>query len=44
MSTTGDLAAGIIFAGTLILALALVHKPLGDYMAGVLMSKRHLAV
>ena len=36
--------AGIIFAGTLILALALVYKPLGDYMARVLMGKRHLAV
>ena len=41
MSTTW---AGIIFAGTLILALALVYKPLGDYMARVLMGKRHLAV
>jgi K+-transporting ATPase A subunit len=36
--------AGIIFAGTLVIALALVHKPLGDYMARVLMGKRHLAV
>ena len=36
--------AGVIFVGTLILALALVHKPLGDYLARVLMSKRHLAV
>ena len=35
--------AGVIFVGTLIIALALVHKPLGDYMARVLMSKRHLA-
>jgi len=41
MSTTW---AGVIFVGTLILALALVHKPLGDYMARVLMGKRHLAV
>jgi K+-transporting ATPase ATPase A chain len=41
MSTTW---AGIIFACTLILALALVYKPLGDYMARVLMGKRHLAV
>jgi K+-transporting ATPase ATPase A chain len=41
MSTTW---AGIIFVGTLIVALALVHKPLGDYMARVLMGKRHLAV
>ncbi|HKF33575.1 MAG TPA: potassium-transporting ATPase subunit KdpA, partial [Jatrophihabitantaceae bacterium] len=36
--------AGIIFAGTLVIALALVHKPLGDYMARVLMGKRHLVV
>ena len=36
--------AGVIFVGTLILAVALVHKPLGDYLARVLMSKRHLAV
>jgi len=35
--------AGIVFVGTLIAALALVHKPLGDYMARVLMGKRHLA-
>jgi K+-transporting ATPase ATPase A chain len=41
MSTTW---AGIIFAGTLVIALALVHKPLGDYMARVLTGKRHLAV
>ena len=36
--------AGIIFLGTLILALVLVHKPLGDYMARVLTGKRHLRV
>jgi K+-transporting ATPase ATPase A chain len=36
--------AGIVFVATLIAALALVHKPLGDYMARVLMGKRHLAV
>ena len=41
MSSTG---AGIIFAATLIAALVLVHKPLGDYMARVLTGKRHLAV
>jgi K+-transporting ATPase ATPase A chain len=35
--------AGIVFVATLIAALALVHKPLGDYMARVLMGKRHLA-
>ncbi len=40
----GTTWAGIVFAGTLVLALALVHKPLGDYMARVLMGKRHLAV
>lgn len=36
--------AGIIFLATLIVALALVHKPLGDYMARVLMGKKHLAL
>jgi K+-transporting ATPase ATPase A chain len=41
MSTTW---AGVIFVGTLILALGLVHRPLGDYMARVLTGKRHLAV
>jgi potassium-transporting ATPase potassium-binding subunit len=42
----GTTWAGIVFAGTLVLVLvlALVHKPLGDYMARVLMGKRHLAV
>ena len=34
-----DLQAGLGFAGTLVLALALVHKPLGDYMARVLTSR-----
>ena len=41
MSTTW---AGVIFVGSLIAALALVHKPLGDYMARVLTGERHLAV
>ncbi|MCW2648878.1 MAG: potassium-transporting ATPase potassium-binding subunit [Pseudonocardiales bacterium] len=36
--------AGIVFLGTLILALVLVHKPLGDYMARVLTGTRHLRV
>jgi len=36
--------AVVLFAGSLILALALVHKPLGDYIAQVLASPRHLAV
>ncbi len=39
-----DTWAGIIFLGTLVVALALVHRPLGDYMARVLTGKRHLAV
>jgi K+-transporting ATPase ATPase A chain len=39
-----DTWAGIIFLATLIAALALVHKPLGDYMARVLQSEKHLAV
>jgi K+-transporting ATPase ATPase A chain len=41
MSTTW---AGVFFVASLILALALVHKPLGDYMARVLTGKRHLAI
>ena len=39
-----DAWAGVIFLATLVLALALVHRPLGDYMARMLTSKRHLAV
>ncbi len=39
-----DTWLGVIFILTLIAALALVHKPLGDYMARVLESKKHLAV
>jgi K+-transporting ATPase ATPase A chain len=38
-----DTAAGILFVVTLVAALALVHRPLGDYMARVLTTKRHLA-
>ncbi|WP_067574685.1 potassium-transporting ATPase subunit KdpA [Nocardia acidivorans] len=38
MSTT---TAGIVFAATLILALALVHVPLGDYMYRVYSSEKH---
>ncbi len=37
-----DTWAAIIFLATLIAALALVHKPLGDYMARVLTGKKHL--
>jgi len=36
--------AGVIFLGTLILALVLVHKPLGDYMARVMTGRKHYAV
>ncbi|SOD74363.1 K+-transporting ATPase ATPase A chain [Jatrophihabitans sp. GAS493] len=36
-----DTTAGLIFLGSLILALALAHRPLGDYMARVLTSTRH---
>ncbi|MDP9094255.1 MAG: potassium-transporting ATPase subunit KdpA [Actinomycetota bacterium] len=36
--------AGIIFLVTLIAALVVVHKPLGDYMARVLTTKKHLRV
>ncbi|MGZ4549096.1 MAG: potassium-transporting ATPase subunit KdpA [Blastococcus sp.] len=39
-----DTWAGILVLATLIAALALVHKPLGDYMARVLTGTRHLAV
>ena len=39
-----DVGAGILFLVSLIAALALVHKPLGDYMARMLESKRHLRV
>jgi K+-transporting ATPase ATPase A chain len=38
-----DTWTGILFAGTLVLALVLVHKPLGDYMARVLTGTRHAA-
>ncbi len=39
-----DNLAGVIFVGTLIIALVLVHKPFGDYMARVVTSRKHLAV
>jgi K+-transporting ATPase ATPase A chain len=39
-----DTWAGIIFLGTLIAAIALVYKPLGDYIARVVGSTKHLAV
>jgi len=39
-----DTWSGILFAGSLIAALALVHKPLGDYLAHVLTGSRHLTL
>src|SRR5262252_576485 len=41
MSTT---TAGIVFALSLLLALAMVHVPLGDYMYRVYTGSRHLRV
>ncbi|TDC91246.1 potassium-transporting ATPase subunit KdpA [Actinomadura sp. 7K507] len=38
----GTTAAGILFIGSLILALAAVHVPLGDHMYRVFTSPRHL--
>jgi K+-transporting ATPase ATPase A chain len=37
-----DLTSGLITAGILVVALALVHKPLGDYLARVFTSEKHL--
>jgi K+-transporting ATPase, KdpA len=39
-----DVLAGLFFVGSLILALALVYRPLGDYLATVVTGRRHLAV
>ncbi len=39
-----DTLAGFFFLVTLVAALALVHKPLGDYLARMLESRRHLVV
>jgi K+-transporting ATPase ATPase A chain len=41
MSST---VAGLLQVGLLVVALAAVYKPLGDYMARVFTSKKHLAV
>jgi K+-transporting ATPase ATPase A chain len=41
MSTT---TAGIVFLATLLIALAVSYRPLGDYMARTYMSDRHLRV
>jgi hypothetical protein len=37
-----DTAAGILVLVTLVAALALVHRPLGDYVAQVVTGSRHL--
>ncbi|HEY7008388.1 MAG TPA: potassium-transporting ATPase subunit KdpA [Jatrophihabitantaceae bacterium] len=39
-----DALAGVLFIASLIAALALVHRPLGDYIAAVLTTRRHLRV
>ncbi|HET6878170.1 MAG TPA: potassium-transporting ATPase subunit KdpA [Jatrophihabitans sp.] len=39
-----DTWAGGLFIGSLIVALAVVHKPFGDFMARVVTGKGHLAV
>jgi K+-transporting ATPase ATPase A chain len=36
--------AGVIFVGTIVLALAVVYRPFGDYMARVLTTTHHLRV
>ena len=40
----GDAAAGFLTVATLVAALAVVHAPLGDHMARVYTSSRHLRV
>jgi K+-transporting ATPase ATPase A chain len=39
-----DFASGLISVGILVVALAAVYKPLGDYLAGVLTTDKHLKV
>src|SRR4051812_44511148 len=39
-----DTTAGLLQAGFLVLLLAAVHKPLGDYLARIYASSRHLMV
>jgi K+-transporting ATPase ATPase A chain len=41
MSST---AAGLLFTGSLVLAVAVVHRPLGDYMYRVFTGRRHSRV
>ena len=40
----GEAWAGIVFLATLVLAWALIHAPLGDYMARVVEGRRHARV
>jgi K+-transporting ATPase ATPase A chain len=39
-----ETVAGLLFTGSLALALAIVHRPLGDYMHGVFTGRRHSRV
>ena len=39
-----DTWAGVVFVGSLVLALAIAHKPFGDYMARVVTGTRHARV
>jgi len=39
-----DTVAGLLFFGLMILALALAHRPLGDYMARVFTASTHWRV
>src|SRR5512144_1026009 len=41
MTTT---TAGIVFAGSLLIALAVAHRPFGDYLYRVFTDTRHLRV
>ncbi|NRD27370.1 potassium-transporting ATPase subunit KdpA [Frigoribacterium sp. VKM Ac-2836] len=40
----GDTAAGLLQIGTVVVVLVLLYRPLGDHMARVFTSSRHLAV
>jgi K+-transporting ATPase ATPase A chain len=40
----GTTTAGVVFVGTLVVALALAYRPMGDYMYRVYTSERHFGV
>jgi potassium-transporting ATPase potassium-binding subunit len=40
----GDSLAGVLFVASLVVALVVVHRPLGDYIARVVTDTRHLRV